>query len=694
MQAVSDVASTLGFKDATAQMTEEYKYDASGNLIFDHNKSLSNIEYNHLNLPSKVELTRQSGQSFAIDRIIFTYSALGVKLKKEVFKDGTSGSNGTLLSVTDYDGDFQYDQAGAGSKQLNMISHPEGRVIKKGNAFEYEYFYKDPIGNVRLTYGLLSEFDEYRATMENPPAPSQLGTKENNTFKNINTTRLADPVFNFTQPSVDVTAPNSSSRTNSFSNLPLGPAISLHLSAGDVVNMEVMAKYDQPSNGTATLDPAIFLTALATTTFGYSVGEIAYNSFNSNALVIPGIGGASNVLPKAYLAYIFFDDNYQFVSLSSGAASISTAAYNSFEKLTRSFTAPKSGYIYIYTANESNTVTSNVYFDEMYVTRKGLNGNLQVTQANDYYPFGLAYNSYQKSSSVENKYKFQGQERLDDLGIGWDQFKWRNHQPDLGRFFGVDPLSSKYVYNSPYAFSENHVTSHVELEGLEKWCINFIDGSAGETQGPWKDKGTAQQMIDSRPLVNGMINSSVIQSHVVKSLEQTKFKRSPEGIVLHRTAGSSLQPVFDAFVNRGFGTHFVVDKDGTVYQTASLEKWTQHVGEPKTPGQKFRSINTIGIEVVGNYNKETKQWEPLTADQMMATADLVNTLMKIFKIDPTKIGNHEDLSKKEAREGATVNEAIDPCLIGCKERSTPSPSSTPNTPSGSSSNTTTNTKKE
>ena len=32
----------------------------------------------------------------------------------------------------------------------------------------------------------------------------------------------------------------------------------------------------------------------------------------------------------------------------------------------------------------------------------------------------------------------------------------------------MDPLSDKYVYNSPYAFSENHVTTYVELEGLEK----------------------------------------------------------------------------------------------------------------------------------------------------------------------------------------------------------------------------------
>lgn len=39
--------------------------------------------------------------------------------------------------------------------------------------------------------------------------------------------------------------------------------------------------------------------------------------------------------------------------------------------------------------------------------------------------------------------------------------------PDVGRFFNVDPLSEKYAYQSHYNFSENKVTSHRELEGLE-----------------------------------------------------------------------------------------------------------------------------------------------------------------------------------------------------------------------------------
>ena len=41
------------------------------------------------------------------------------------------------------------------------------------------------------------------------------------------------------------------------------------------------------------------------------------------------------------------------------------------------------------------------------------------------------------------------------------------HDPRVGRFFAVDPLTHKYSWNSPYAFSCNRVIDGVELEGKE-----------------------------------------------------------------------------------------------------------------------------------------------------------------------------------------------------------------------------------
>jgi RHS repeat-associated protein len=130
--------------------------------------------------------------------------------------------------------------------------------------------------------------------------------------------------------------------------------------------------------------------------------------------------------------------------------------------LSRQVIIKEPGYAYIYLSNEG-AVQQDIYFDDLTMTHK----KSPIVQGQEYYPFGLTFNSYQKESTLRNDWKFQGQEHVDGLDLNWDQFKWRNHQPDIGRFFNVDPLSDRYVHNSPYAFSENKVTAHVELEGLE-----------------------------------------------------------------------------------------------------------------------------------------------------------------------------------------------------------------------------------
>ncbi len=47
-------------------------------------------------------------------------------------------------------------------------------------------------------------------------------------------------------------------------------------------------------------------------------------------------------------------------------------------------------------------------------------------------------------------------------------YKFRMHDPRVGRFFAVDPLTAKYPHYSPYSFSGNKVIAFVELEGLEE----------------------------------------------------------------------------------------------------------------------------------------------------------------------------------------------------------------------------------
>jgi RHS repeat-associated protein len=91
-----------------------------------------------------------------------------------------------------------------------------------------------------------------------------------------------------------------------------------------------------------------------------------------------------------------------------------------------------------------------------------------VVSFNDYYPFGMTLSN--RSGSVGSyRYGFQGQEKDDEIkGEGNSlNYKYRMHDPRVGRFFATDPLEASYPWNSPYAFSENRLIDGIELEGLE-----------------------------------------------------------------------------------------------------------------------------------------------------------------------------------------------------------------------------------
>lgn len=170
-----------------------------------------------------------------------------------------------------------------------------------------------------------------------------------------------------------------------------------------------------------------------------------------------------------------------------------------------------------------------------------------VIESTDFYPFGLQFNNYSRESSVPNRYKFQGQEQINDLGLGWVSFKWRNDMPDIGRFFNIDPLAEKYFYNSPYAFSENKVTSHVELEGME--AENFMS----------KFKKPSELALKPVPSGAGVQNQSygVVVQNSKKGLNDLRstFKDRPQDVLSNSKA--EFQPV---------------DGDGKKLEKADLKK--------------------------------------------------------------------------------------------------------------------------
>jgi RHS repeat-associated protein len=121
----------------------------------DTNKNITDIIYNHLNLPETILFSSPEGN------INYKYSATGVKLEKAVMWVGSPGS----VTSTQYAGAFIYDKTESiGGMpnpnpppppvfELQFISHPEGYAQPNTlGTFDYIYQYKDHLGNIRLSY--------------------------------------------------------------------------------------------------------------------------------------------------------------------------------------------------------------------------------------------------------------------------------------------------------------------------------------------------------------------------------------------------------------------------------------------------------------------------------------------------------------------------------------------------------------
>ena len=124
----------------------------------------------------------------------------------------------------------------------------------------------------------------------------------------------------------------------------------------------------------------------------------------------------------------------------------------------RSFSGVR--YVYIYLSNEETTSVS-VFFDDFSVTQV----KTPIVQVEDYYPFGLTFNSYQRDSSMPDQYLYNGKELQDELSLGWLDYGARMYMPELGRWGVVDPLSSKFEIVSPFNYAYNNPMIFVDPTG-------------------------------------------------------------------------------------------------------------------------------------------------------------------------------------------------------------------------------------
>ena len=476
------------------------------------------ITYNYLNLPQYIDFGTKGN-------ITYVYDAAGKKLTKTV-QDNTGSAPKTILTI--YNGNFVYEQPTANDPiTLQYIGHEEGRIrlVSKSHVeevdrycppppvypgtgdgegggptgsynclpiltfnsydeYEFDYFIKDHLGNTRAV--LTDEVDQnvyVAATLEDGVVPSE------QPYYDINTANIVDrQTYNipdypnnngFINPNPQGTNSATSEKVyrlnGSSPSTKKGLDLVLRVMSGD--HIDILGKSYHNSSGNPQQGATIPVLDLIAGLLG-SPGSAA-SATHASASAIENMNSATtgyismlqgqqdngnSGLPRAGINWLLFNDRFECVGYGTSSVGAGGSVQNHY---LQDIAVDRNGYLYVYCSNESLV---DVFFDNLQVVHtRG-----PLLEESHYYPFGLtmAGISSKAAGKTESNKKFQGQEFAhgefsDGSGLEMYEFKYRMDDPQTGRFWQIDPLADKYVYNSTYAFSENKVTGHVELEGLE-----------------------------------------------------------------------------------------------------------------------------------------------------------------------------------------------------------------------------------
>jgi RHS repeat-associated protein len=451
----------------------DYNYDINGNLILDNNKAIGSISYNFLNLPSNTTVTGKGN-------ITYTYDAAGNKLKKVTVENpSAANSNKTITTTTSYVSGFVYESKTTVpantpnddyTDKLQFLGHEEGRIRFKPQvgttaaSFQYDYFIKDHLNNTRVVLTEEVQQDIYpAATLENLTfnggtaisVESQFYTIDNTkivtqatatgipTYQNNNGITNNNPYSNTAANSERLYRLDAS--TNDVPNK-TGLGIVLKVMAGDNINVFGKSYHKKPATGytnttnpLSVIDIVSLFTATPLITGKATATQITSQSgFPTNVTALLSNQPPQNEnLPRASINWIIFDEQFKYVS--GGFDMVGTAVnydgtYKDHNNIP-TINIPKNGYIYIYCSNESKYP---VFFDNVQVTHN----RSALLEESSYYCHGLVMSgiSSKAAGKLENKKsKFNGYEYNTDFDINLYESFYRSHDPQIGRFWQLDP---------------------------------------------------------------------------------------------------------------------------------------------------------------------------------------------------------------------------------------------------------------
>lgn len=191
---------------------------------------------------------------------------------------------------------------------------------------------------------------------------------------------------------------------------------------------------------------------------------------------------------------------------------------------------------------------------------------------------------------------------------------------------------------------------------------------------------------------DGMFIDSKIHRKRFPNIEHGKLS-GVYAIVVHQTDAPTAQHTFNGYKAGGNGTHFLIAKNGMIYQTASIHKRCFHVGRlikskclainknscrdasmakilamswanqikalnshersKKYPHRYPINSDSVGIELVGKHiDQET--YEAITPEQNMSLQWLTGELYNHFSLTSSDVYKHPEVSYKNPGEASTA----------------------------------------
>ncbi|MFC4816553.1 DUF6443 domain-containing protein [Flavobacterium sp. GCM10023249] len=416
-----------GFKDGNT-VGDDFSYDFNGNIIVDNNKKITNITYNHLNLPVKIVFDNADTNSANPKVIEFTYDASGIKLAKTVWEPKTiNGVVQNTLIQTQYAGNFIYEKNSTGATPvLQFFSHPEGYVTYNAGNYKYVFQYKDHLGNVRLSYA------------DNDDNGSITGATTEIFFDDFESASGWDNTgFSWGSP---ISGYDSTKKRSG--NL-----------SGKVENLVAGVKAVHNNNW------------------------IAINNTQPTDYIFSGWIYSNGPIAQMFL----FENTATETNYYTNVEYIRSNEKNRWVYVEKRVTVP-ANITKLNLRIDNTNGNGAVWFDNVSIRR--VNATNEIVEENNYYPFGMKHKGYNNIISgngnpLANKYKYNGKEFQDELGLNFYDHGARNYDPAIGRWLNIDALAEKMTQWSPYNFCFDNPIKFVDPDGnapFDEWR-QLKDGS-------------------------------------------------------------------------------------------------------------------------------------------------------------------------------------------------------------------------